>query len=194
MSYPNQGQPEHHVPDSGQPGQPPFHGNMPPPYRTPAPVTGTAPPATRVPGTVIVAAVVAILTIAPYGLFSFVFLSAASDNYVVDSDREASGVAAFVDLVSAGLLIWGAVAALRGRTRKILFFASLAALILVIIEFAALLAIFYSHKSGTNRDVSLEGVIPVSMILLTLGPLVVIFLIAIQSSVEFLRARRGSKI
>jgi hypothetical protein len=61
-----------------------------------------------------------------------------------------------VNLVSAGLMVWGAAAALRGRTKKILFFASLAVVIVDIIEIAATLAI-----SSPNQDFSDEGAIPV---------------------------------
>ncbi|WP_110320362.1 hypothetical protein [Mycolicibacterium moriokaense] len=138
------------------------------------------------PGTVVVAAVFALLGTAAYVIVGLIFLKAGF-TISVRGDKEASFVAALVNLVSAGLMAWGAAAALRGRTKKILFFASLAVVIVDIIEIAAILAI-----SSPKQDFSDEGAIPVFALLFMVCPIIIIILISIQSIGEFLRARRGS--
>jgi uncharacterized membrane protein YsdA (DUF1294 family) len=144
MSYPDQGPPGRNVAQPGQPmqqapanwpqhghlAQPPTYGAAPPPYGTPAPAYGTAAPggyrAGRRPGVVTAAAVIAFVfggAVILTNLFFLLFLLAISHD-ATDTWRVWEVVLVVVRLALGALFIWGGIAALKGRTRRILLVVS----------------------------------------------------------------------
>jgi hypothetical protein len=120
-------------PRQGHQGQPQAYRAPLPPYGTPAPAYGTAAPggyrAGQRPGVVTVAAVMAFVIGGVeilINLFVLLFVLDILDisHFATDAWNVGEGVFALVRLALGALFIWGGIAALKGRTRKVLLVVS----------------------------------------------------------------------
>ncbi|VBA41890.1 hypothetical protein LAUMK136_04291 [Mycobacterium attenuatum] len=143
MSYPDHGPPRHTAAaPHPQPAPPPVFGAAPPGYGIPAPAYGTAMSggyrAGRPPSAVTTAAVISFglggMEILIH-LFVLLFLLDILDikHFVTDAWRVGEGVFALVRLALGVLFIWGGIAAVKGRTRKVLLVVSVVEAILSIL-------------------------------------------------------------
>lgn len=129
----NQPPPQPPPPPPAYPNQPGY-GAPPPAYGAPPAYGGGAPAATR-PGQITAAAVIAFV-MAAFQLFAAIgnfSLAATINQYTAAYWAFVSpGVLyalAVVNLVFAGLLIWGGLTTMQGKTNKILFFTAIAVMV-----------------------------------------------------------------
>lgn len=201
-------------PQQGPPGQPPAYGSQqpyaPPPYGAPQPYGaapqygapqpyGSAPqygapqpypgPGRR-PGTVTTAAVLAFVNagiVIITKLLAFAVLATFTSNAIAEWGMGlvvANYALLLAKLVAGGLLIWGGVAALQGRSRRILVIATVTQATL-----AALGVVVSIASSGSG---STGGSWYVGTFLELVFTAVILTLILQPSSADFFRARKGA--
>jgi len=211
-NQPNQGPSQRNVPHSGQPAEwprygqprlsPPYgapspYGTPQPPYGTPQPPYGTPPPpygttqqpygtppqpsyggvrrpwtVTRAVGAAFVFGLIWLLTGVP--ILGYMF---SSGHYGL---RLFIGAA--ISLVFVVSYLWGAVAALRGRTSHILFWTSVAAVIFAVVM---LILAIVEHDFFAQAKIWFPILVP---------PIWIILCLLTPSSREFFRARGGTTI
>ena len=140
MSNPNEPGPSGQQPEHGQPVPPPAeYANLPP---APPVDAAYAAPTAR-PGAVTAAAVIAFIIAGLEVLGALLaFVAGVGYSNLTQSQKDqmpamaSSGtfyLMGLFELVFAGLLIWGGVAAIQGKTNKILFFVALAVAVLNVV-------------------------------------------------------------